>query len=1150
MSNDEFEIKKEIFLADPCAQNALKYGKALFKMHLNEDAIKILSTIEDEEFRYDAIYYCAQAYCYMGNLDEAATLYKKLIGNKHEGFALYELSQIYIRKIKMLKNKKENKEELFRLKEIVYDYLNKAIQKKPTYKAYLCLATQQMLEHKMDEALKNCQIILSHQEWFEKNINKCYLVKLKIAEINYHLNNLEEAKKVLDELLNVDYENKNQIYKIYGLIYVKEGNLSEAQNALKNINEDIIAYDLYFAYAKLCAEQQCFDEAINYLKKCDDSYLKYQSYHQLGKIYTKLGYFDKAINTYSLMLNGSNVDKNIGTLGIAICERKTNNFENALLVLENIKNPNLQDESEVLLEKYKIFSFLGKKDEAKEALDKLIKLDYNGYGLFEYAKIKIKNREIPEAISLFEKIIQSNGAYKWLAYVYIGKIYKYIGNFIKASEYFNNVPETFLDAFYEALGELIEIALEEKDVSKAEGYLLKFENAKKLKDLENYYYYSGLIAYFKGEYEYAISFFEKITLKEIRDYAITELVKIYWLKYNEIGKAKRYLNELISSENINSKAQGYFLYGHMNFISGNYEEAKKYLNYNVVNDNHRKDDSLSLIASCEENSNNYDGALNIYLSLLKNNDVINLFKLGNLYIKMNNYKEAKKIFNNLVLENKFIKTESLLKLAIIEYKEKNYVQSLNYLNDLHNTNLEYHAKIWEAKVLKGLNKYKEAEIILKELLNTENRNYALLELAILEYERNILNAALNYINILINESVNHDQIYGYYHKGKIYQKAGLLEDAKECFLKILSMDTSNRTKTSDNNNFNDIRFDINKNSILLELGSLEENKGNYEEAEKYYTMIEKSSHIWKFAMKSLSYIKGLQNDFDEANRIIYDLEKDLFDDYALLAKGKLLILQGLYEDARINLEKVSLDNRVEALYLISQISLQEGDLEKAKLLFKQITLLSDKDSYYVDQYLKKISVISKKDNDRDIYEKYKNRYPESLLKLIYLNIFENRFDEALIDALKLYEIIEYREEAITILYYLSKELNVILDRKYYGALSYIRNQILDYDRTFVEQHIKNNKKKPFDDLFNPDIDINLILDMIQPFLNDENYVFSNFFDTYVIFFENIGINGENYLAVQTLPKSKNVITMYPVKKKFKIEKFADEKTLSLTKTIL
>ena len=421
------------------------------------------------------------------------------------------------------------------------------------------------------------------------------------------------------------------------------------------------------------------------------------------------------------------------------------------------------------------------------------------------------------------------------------------------------------------------------------------------------------------------------------------------------------------------------------------------------------------------------------------------------------------------------------------------------------------------------------------MLQTTNRDYALLELTILEYDRGNLKLALDYINALISEGNKKEVTFGYYHKAKIYQKANNLEKAKDYFLKILNVNNLSNFKIDENEiDLDDIKLVVDKNLILLELGTTEENLGNFTTAENYYKMVDKNSINWKYAMKSLIDIKIRENNYEEAEKIIDELKSQNYPDQALIGKGKLLCSKGEYDKAHECFNNVSEENNIEATYFNAKTYLSEGKLEKSKLLFEKVSLTSSEDSYHAKLYLGKIALITKDlQYAREIYENYKDLLPDILLKLIYLNISENKLSEALNDALRLFEIDEYREKAITVLIYLSKELNIILDKKYYGNLNYVRNQILHYDKSSVRLHINSNQSKGYSYLLNPDVDINLLIDMVGPLLNEENYIYNNLFDIYVIPFKNIGFRGENYLAVQTLPNSKDIIKLYPVSTRYK-----------------
>lgn len=1142
MINNFEEIKEAYFANKEDEKYILKYAKALMYQHENDEALKVFSSIKDEKNIDEANFYIARIYAFKGKLDQAIEIYKSLLETKYEGSCYYEISQLYIQKLKRLEKKSENKEYEAELKKMVYEYLHKSLKNKPTFKAYHSLATQLYFDNNFEESLNCCNIMLKNKDWTCEKTKNYYFVKFKMAENMYKLNKLDETKIILTELIDDGFKNLHQVYRLLGLIYIKENNKALAKEMIDKLNPDYDAYDFYYAYGKLCSDTQNFEEALEYFEKCENSFMSQQSNSQVAKIYFRIGDLEQSKSIYYKMMSGNSIDKNIACLGISRCERMARNYDEALTILEKMKNPNIQDKAEMLLEKFKIYYLTGNLTEAQKNLNELLDLNYHNYGRFEWAKLKMNQKCYDEALTEFKRIIEDKDSYEWVAVLHIAKIYKFIGNYEEAQKYLFTIPKTAYDAYYSAIGELIDCALSENDIESAEKYIKELENVKKQKDKDNFYYFSGLIAAAKGEIKESIELFEKVKLNDVKDYANSELAKIHWKYLNDIEKANMYIDKLVNSLAAVTKAQGYCLYGQMNIELGNYELAKEYLNYNIFNNNSKKEESLYLFAVCEELSKNYSKALQIYTDLNKNGkNSIYLFKLGKINLKLGNYDEARQFFNKIINDNKVNKKEALIKLAVIEYKTKNYEEALNILNGLEYSEKNNSIMIWKAKVYKALNNYDAAEKLLLAGLKSSNKKYALLELAILEYDKKNNSRALNYINQLISIGNKKEVAFGNYHKGKIFQQIGNFDKAKECFINILNVDNLSNYKIDENElDLSDLELDVDKNLILLELAISEEHLGNYQTAENYYSLIDNKSDNWKYAMNSLLNIKIRNNKYEDAEKIINDLETHNYVDYAMLGKGKLLSQKREYKKAHECFENV---NFTEAIYLNAKAYFYEGEMEEAKRLFEHLLIINEESAYHARIYLSKIALINKdKQFALDIYEKYQDSNPEILLKLIYLNILDEKYYVAYKDALKLFELPEFKEKAITILIYLSKELNVILDKKYYGKNNYLRQQIASYDENLI-RFFPNSSIKKYSDKVDGNIDVNLMIEMIKPMLVDSNLVYNNFLDTYVIPFEKIGINGENYLAVQTIPKTKKIIKMYPVPTKFTEFDISDEEEI-------
>ena len=262
---------------------------------------------------------------------------------------------------------------------------------------------------------------------------------------------------------------------------------------------------------------------------------------------------------------------------------------------------------------------------------------------------------------------------------------------------------------------------------------------------------------------------------------------------------------------------------------------------------------------------------------------------------------------------------------------------------------------------------------------------------------------------------------------------------------------------------------------LLELGKLETSKNNNEKAKKYFSDLLK-----------------------------YGNEKDK--SIALFWLGKIESNLGNYKESMkyFNevLSKGTKEDKMWSILEIAKVYYKQDDYETAKNYF--LRMLS-------------------RDNKKEI--------EYGIQSLIILNIKNNKLKEALENinfAIKNNIFVDY----INILY-LSKKLNVIFDTKYSDNLGYQEEQAIEYDPYYAIDHIiyrhsleKFNGEKA---IFNSNVDILKLFVDIKNNLNEETKLKSfRFNDMYLIPYDNIGMNGQNYLKVVTLPNTKDILSMYPV----------------------
>mgnify|MGYP000009450192 FL=1 len=135
---------------------------------------------------------------------------------------------------------------------------------------------------------------------------------------------------------------------------------------------------------------------------------------------------------------------------------------------------------------------------------------------------------------------------------------------------------------------------------------------------------------------------------------------------------------------------------------------------------------------------------------------------------------------------------------------------------------DYEIKFEYARLLIDTGDVNQGKKMLLELLDTRNRNYALLELGKLAVQEKNINIAKKCFNEIIAYSYNDkDRNYALLELGIIESKYGNKNKARKNFVEILR-------NTDDRND---------KNHALLELGRLEAESGNIEEAKKCFNRL-------------------------------------------------------------------------------------------------------------------------------------------------------------------------------------------------------------------------------------------------------------------------------------------------------------------------
>ncbi len=296
--------------------------------------------------------------------------------------------------------------------------------------------------------------------------------------------------------------------------------------------------------------------------------------------------------------------------------------------------------------------------------------------------------------------------------------------------------------------------------------------------------------------------------------------------------------------------------------------------------------------------------------------------------------------------------------------------------------------------------------------------------------------------------------------------------------------------------------------------------GNWDLDEGEKLLKELISTVRKHAVYyELAKLEILKQNFESAKKyldtIIYSSKKtNKYKFYAYLLYAKIEQGESNTQSARNYYKKVMLNNKYLVLQQLALIGMGklEYSLGNTDLAYNYFNnALNQSSNIKIKEYIYELK-INMKIQERDYI---------SALKLIKVGINEN------VD-------ISHK-----LLIFISKKLNIFIKKYDYNncsySYSYTIDQIINYDEIDAIEHIIDrhiNSKYNGKSIFNNNIDIYKLFKNIKENLNEENRKAElDFQDIYIIKYENVGINGENYLKVITLPDSKEIITMYPIRTK-------------------
>lgn len=338
-----------------------------------------------------------------------------------------------------------------------------------------------------------------------------------------------------------------------------------------------------------------------------------------------------------------------------------------------------------------------------------------------------------------------------------------------------------------------------------------------------------------------------------------------------------------------------------------------------------------------------------------------------------------------------------------------------------------------------------------------------------------------------------------------------------------------------------------KNMAIIQLGRLEAKRNNLGASKKYFlnSLCSKNQKDIIMSLFYLGKIAELERDYEEAEACF----KEIVEDINLTNEDKFL---SKLELAYIKILKEEYD---EARQIYNELKQNGCEKEKSVALFELSNLYKIEGKY--DEAIEELKQLLRSDNQKDflkachtlakLYAYLENynkaeRYLKKLLRLgseqdkVYAYRLLVIMEIKKLNTKKSFEyIINARERKIKIdfkeIFYVVKDLNIGFknEKMIPDEVKYVESQILDYDPYVAVDVILEKSMEPQSRSFNDNIDVYKLFNDVKPYLIPEykiNDLVLN--DRYVVPYYNVGINGENYLFIETIPNTKDIIKMFPI----------------------
>lgn len=453
-------------------------------------------------------------------------------------------------------------------------------------------------------------------------------------------------------------------------------------------------------------------------------------------------------------------------------------------------------------------------------------------------------------------------------------------------------------------------------------------------------------------------------------------------------------------------------------------------------------------------------------------------------------------------------------------------KNLKILGDLYEQNpKDIFIKFEYARLLVERGFIDDGREILLELLNTDNEDYAKLELAKIYAAENNIEEARSYLT----ELAERNDRYGLLELGileaheqnvEVARKIlnGLIEkyNDQRAMLELARLEKSLGNNKTAAESFEILQESENAHLAKYELGVMEYKKRHLDRAKEIFLSLFNEPNADK-AKFMVAKIEAEIGNINEARFYFQELNRTTKDQYAKFELARLEERVENYDDARKTFEE--LYEETKDTYVILELGMLEanvGNFDKARKYFKQ--LINTEDSKYAYRLLLLLEVKTKN------YAEALKIVNEMISKDMNINIH------------------------IALL--LSKELNIFIKDYNYriNGFSYNTEQIIEYDISKAIEHIVINHCKSKDkSCFNRTVNIKSLIHLFSENLSEKDKVnIMHFNDTYYVPCENLGNDNQKYIKVVTLPNTHDIISMYPVYDKYEISD--DDEELEKYKT--